>query len=128
MKAVKTKVPVQVTLATELHAIVIEKEALEKREEAIREKLLSNLKAQGVDFVRLENGYSFTRAHRETIKPVFGKEPQATKWAEENNCLKLDTAKASKILKRQFHLPEFFERVIGAEYLTVKTPKTVDED
>jgi len=56
-----------VTLATELFAVLKEKDALEEREKGLREKLLTNLKQQGVAFVRLENGTSFTRSHRETL-------------------------------------------------------------
>lgn len=113
MKAITT-----VTMATELFAIIEEKKLLEEREEALRDKLLASLKGQGVGFVRLDNGTSFTRSHRETLKVVD--EAAAKNWAETHYCMKIDTAKAMKILRRELEMPECFERKIGADYLTVK--------
>ena len=106
------------TLATQLFAIQEEKEALEAREKELRKALLTSLQEQGVKFVRLDNGTSFTRSHRETLK--VKDEEKARAWAEEHYCLKIDTTKAMQILRREMKLPKFFTRVIGEEYLTVK--------
>lgn len=107
-----------VTLATQLLVVQEEKAVIEKREKELKDALLASLKAQGVGFVRLDNGTSFTRSHRETLEIVD--EAKAQKWAEDNNCYKIDTTKAWKILRREMKLPKFFARKIGADYLTVK--------
>lgn len=109
-----------ITIATELHAVQIEKEAIEAREKELKDQLLSSLKAQGVTFVRLEDGTSFTRSHRESLKIKAGAEDKAFKWAADNTCLKVDTTKAMRILRRELKMPRFFERVKGSDYLTVK--------
>ncbi len=114
-----------VTLATELFAVQEQKALIETREKELKDTLLASLKAQGVGFVRLDNGTSFTRSHRETLK-VKDTE-KASAWAEKNDCFKIDTTKAFKILRRDLKpLPKFFERVIGEDYLTVK--RTGDQD
>jgi len=116
-----------ITLATQLFAVQEEKAVIEAREKELKDTLLASLKAQGVGFVRLDNGTSFTRSHRETLK-VKDTE-KAGVWAEKNDCFKIDTAKAFKILRRDLKpLPKFFERVIGEDYLTVKCSGDAEED
>lgn len=115
-----------VTVASELFAVLEEKKVLEKREEALREQLLQSLQEQGVGFVRLDNGTSFTRSHRETLKVLD--ENAAREWAENNYCVKIDTTKAMKILRREMAMPACFERKIGADYLTVKKGGEAEDD
>lgn len=116
-----------VTIASELFAILEEKKTLEVREDALRETLLKSLKEQGVGFVRLDNGTSFTRSHKETLKVVD--EAAAKEWAENNYCMKIDTSRAMKILRKDLApLPEFFERKIGVDYLTVKKGGEAEDD
>lgn len=115
------------TIATELFAVLEEKKAIEEREEALKEQLLKSLRDQGVGFVRLNDGTSFRRSHRETLKVVD--ESGAKEWAENNYCMKIDTAKAMKILRRDLApLPEFFTRKIGEDYLTVKKAGESEDD
>jgi len=109
------------TVATELHAIQGQIAFLQEREDELKAALLENLKNQGVSHVRLEDGTTYTRSHRETLK--VKDEAAATKWAVENGCMKIDTGKAMKILRREFKLPKFFTRVVGEDYLTVKGVK-----
>ncbi len=108
----------QVTVATRLEQVLKAKEAIEIEEQLLRDNLMANLKEQGVQFVRLDNGTTFTRSHRETLK--VKDEEKATNWAMDNNCMKIDTGKAMKILRRELKMPRFFTRVVGEDYLTVK--------
>src|SRR3954451_24349918 len=98
----------QGTLANELFAIernMVEIEALykkelwpiEERREGLRKALLENLQQQGVKSVKLDDGTSYTRAQRTTLK--VADEEAALVWAAANNSLKVDTTKGWKILK-----------------------------
>lgn len=108
------------TLAASLYTVREQIAFLKEQEEELEENLLANLKEQGVKFVRLDDGTTFTRSHRETLKIKAGAEDTAFKWAADNTCLKVDTTKAMKILRRELKMPKFFTRVIGDDYLTVK--------
>lgn len=119
MKTKAVQISPAKTLATELFDVLKEKALIEKREEQLRGALLTSLKEQGVGYVRLDSGTSFTRSHRETLKVVD--EEKARAWAEEHYCLKIDTAKAMKILRRELKMPKFFTRTIGEDYLTIKS-------
>lgn len=116
----------QRTIASELYSVQEEISTLKEKEEELKDTLLTSLKKQGVGFVRLDNGISFTRSHRETLKAKD--EEKARAWAEKNNCLKIDTTRAMKILRRELKMPRFFERVIGTDYLTVKKPGDKQDD
>lgn len=122
----KTQEISQVSVATELYQVQQEIAEMKEREEELKGVLLESMQAQGVGFVRLDNGTSFTRSHRETLKAKDL--AKATAWAEKNNCLKLDTTKAMRILRRELKMPRFFERVIGSDYLTVKRPGEAQDD
>ncbi len=124
----KTQELSQVSIATELYQVQQEKEALTEREDELKDILLGSMKTQGVGFVRLDNGTSFTRSHRESLK--IKDTEKARNWANKNDCLKVDTTKAFKILRKELKpLPKFFERVIGEDYLTIKrTGETQDDD
>lgn len=114
------------TIATELFAVQEQKAVIEAREKELKDTLLASLKAQGVGFVRLDNGTSFTRSHRETLK--VKDEEKARKWAEDHNCLKIDNAKAMRILRRELKLPKFFTRVIGEDYLSVRKKEQQEDE
>jgi len=105
------------TLASELATIEGQMAFLEDQASELREALLANLQHQGVTFVRLEDGTTYRRSHRDTLK--VKDEAKAEAWADEHGCWKLDTGKAMKILRRELKLPRFFERVKGKEYLTL---------
>ncbi len=106
------------SLAESLYTIQEQMASLKEREDEIKEQLIVVLQKTGVGFIRLDNGISFTRSHRETLETAD--EEKAREWAEKNNCLKIDTTKAWKILRREMKLPKFFKRKVGADYLTVK--------
>lgn len=73
-------------------------------------KLLALLHSEG----RIREG-KFSIATRRTLKVVdMGK---ALEWAKGYNVLKLDTAKAMQVLRRELTLPEFF-KVEASEYIT----------
>lgn len=115
----------QITLATQLQAVQQQKAVIEAQEKNLKGELLRLLKEQGVGFVRLDDGTSFTRSHRETLKVKDAKKAQ--EWAEENNCIKIDTTKAMKILRRELKLPKFFTREIGEDYLSIRRKNESDE-
>jgi hypothetical protein len=114
-----------VTVATELYAVISAKKALmeqlkplEDREEELRSVLLANLKQQGVKHLKLDSGAMFVRAFRTTLK--VADDAAAMVWATERRSLKVDTAKALKIIRLSGDdIPECFERQ-DTEYLTVK--------
>lgn len=119
----KTK---ELTVAENLYGIQEQIKFLQEQETTLKDELLANLKEQGVTFVKLENGVSYLRSHRETLK--VKDEEKALAWAEKNYCMKIDTTKAMKILRRDLKpLPKFFTRVVGEDYLTVKKVGEVDE-
>jgi hypothetical protein len=107
------------SVATELHAIELQEAAIKVRKEQLREVLFESLKHQGVKSVRLEDGSMYLRSERHTLKPVSTRKEEAWQWAAEHNALKLDTAKAFQILRRELKLPKFF-RIEKSEYLVVR--------
>jgi len=88
----------------------------EQRDEA-KAELLMNLQKQGVKSVKLNNGTTFIRTERQTLKITPG--TQATAWLDEHYCWKPDTSKAMEILRRELKLPRFF-KINRTEYLTIK--------
>lgn len=118
MKTKEVSAANQLTAAENLYAVQEQIKFLQEREDELKAELIANLKEQGVSHVRLENGTTFTRSHRETLK--VKDEEKAWKWATEHNCLKIDSGKAMTILRRELKMPKFFTRVIGEDYLTIK--------
>lgn len=113
-----SRIPAPITVATELYAIQEQRLALQEQEEKLRAKLLKNLKAQHVKSVKLEDGTVFTIAERQTLRVTEGDE--ALLWAEDNYAMKIDTAKALKLLRRSLKkVPKFF-KITSSEYLTVR--------
>src|SRR5215207_9646128 len=108
-----------VTVATELHAIEMQEEALKLRKEELREVLFESLKHQGVKSVRLDDGTMYLRSERHTMKSVPKYAEDAWKWAAEHYALKIDTTKCHKILSRELKTPRFF-KVERSEYLVVR--------
>ncbi len=116
------------TVATELWLLQTDIKRMQEHEARLKSKLLANLKAQHVKSVRLEDGTSFTIAERQTLK-VTDSEP-AVLWAEDNYCMKIDGARALKILRRSLKkLPKFF-KIESTQYLTVRRAgaKEVEEE
>lgn len=109
------------TIAMELKTIQAQKEAIEVEEKRLKGLLIKSLKEQHVKSVRLEDGTIYTRSHRETLKAKD--EAKAMEWATQNFCLKIDTTRATKILRRAMKLPKFFQFIKGEEYLTVSQAK-----
>jgi len=114
------KQPTQITAATELSAVQAEISALQEREKKLKTALLTNLKKQGVKSIRLADGSSYTIAERQVLKVKAGEEDAAQLWAEDNYCMKIDTAKALKIVRRSLKKPPKFFVVGSTEYLTVR--------
>lgn len=126
--ATRTTKPAPVTVATQLYAIQEQRIALQEEEEKLREKLLKNLKAQHVKSVKLEDGTVFTIAERQTLTVVGVFSDKAQLWAEDNYAMKIDTAKALKILRRSLKkMPKFFS-VKSSEYLTVRRANDKSND
>lgn len=119
-----TKVEPQ-SLATQLHEIEEGIALDEARAKVLRELLLENLQSQGVKFVRLANGDSYTVAERNNL--VIKNQISATKWAMENPeaRMKLDTSKALEIAKQGK------SKIFGVEKtysLRISRAKTVDHE
>lgn len=107
------------SLASQLHTAIFHRKEWEAEEKKLRDQLLDNMKKQGVKTVKLDDGTLYVRATRSTITVVDDK--AADEWAKQNNCLKVDTAKALKIVRlRQEDLPKFFKQS-DTEFLTIKT-------
>lgn len=111
------------TLAEKLFTLEEQRAFIEQQEDEVRGELLANLQEQGVKFVKLTNGTSYSVEYRTDLKVKKGKEEKAFAWATENNALKVDTTKARQILRRIIKLPPFFELKKGAEYLKVTHAK-----
>ncbi len=109
------------TIANQLQIVQNTLKALEVEEKKLKEVLLESLKKQGVKSVKLENGTQFIRAEKQTltVKPGFEEEVQL--WSEDFNCMKLDTAKALKILRRSLKKPPKWAAIRETEYLTIRT-------
>lgn len=93
-----TKVEPQ-TLAAQLWGIEQELERLTEMKDEIRNKLLKSLSTQGVKFIKLENGDSYTVAERNNL--VIKNEISATAWAMENpeSRMQLNKTKALEVAK-----------------------------
>jgi hypothetical protein len=120
-KSKEITIPEQgLNLASELHHIERLLGELEARKDGIRERLLANLKEQGVKSVRLDNGDLYVRAER--MKLIVKDERKAMAWALENPeaRMKLDTS-AALIVARQGE--KCFE-VGRTEYLTIKRQRS----
>lgn len=89
---------------------------LEEAEEALEQELLLELHKTRINTIKVE-GYNFIRAHKTTFK--VKDEGLAFEWADKNDCLKVDTTAASKILVREAEVPNGFERT-DTEYLSVR--------
>lgn len=84
-----------------------------------REFILQGMKKNHLKSLKMDGGSIFLVSSRITLK-VKDIE-KAIEWAEKNNCLKVDTAKATQILRRTLKsLPKFFEKNI-IEFLTIKS-------
>lgn len=114
MKPTKLSPP---TLATQLHDVQKQLEVLEEQEKSIKAELIATLKKQGVKSIRLEDGTTYTRSHRESL--VIKDDTKALEWAQSYNVMKIDTGKAMQVLRRELKLPKFFGIKKGEEYLTV---------
>ncbi len=115
------------TTATQLYEVQSEIHALQEQEKKLKDKLLKNLKQQHVKSVKLEDGTVFTIAERQSLKVKAGEEDAAQLWAEDNYCMKIDTAKALKILRRTLKkLPSCFS-IASTEYLTIRGAKSEEE-
>lgn len=127
-KTLVVKQGTSVTTAEKLHSLQLQMAGLKKLEDELRGELFTNLKKQGIKSVQLEDGTRFTISERQTLKAAFNKDKEAMAWAEESFCVKVDTAKALKMLRRSLQpLPNFFT-VSTSEYLTVRRKGEVEED
>jgi hypothetical protein len=114
------------TMASELFAVQQTLAPLVAREKELKESLFLSLKKQKVRSVKLDDGTLYTIAVRGTLEEKD--KEKARDWAEKNYCLKLDTTKALKILRRELKLPRFFA-IKKTEYLVIKRPnETTDEE
>lgn len=105
------------TVAEQLYGITEQIEFLAEQEKALKAELLENLKKQGVKFLKLNNGVSYSVEHRTALK--VKDEVKARVWADANNCLTVDIPKARQILRRELKTPPFFVVEKGAEFLKV---------
>ena len=118
----KKLAPTPKTLAQQLQEVQIQRELLEEKEVKLRTKLLANLQEQGVKGVKLADGTSYSVAERHTLKIAPGEEQAAQLWAEDNYCMRVDTAKAMAILRRSLKkIPACFT-VGSTKYLVIKKP------
>ena len=116
-----TKTNENLTLAEKLYTLDQQVDFLKEQQEEVRAELLANLHSQGVKFVRLTNGTSYSAEYRTTLK-VKNLE-KALNWATKNNCLTVDIPKARQILRHEMKTPSFFKVEKGTEYLKVTHPK-----
>lgn len=105
------------TVAEQLYGISEQIAFLEEQEKELKNKLLDSLKAQGVKFLKLNNGVSYSVEHKTMLK--VKDERKAFMWAGLNNCLTVDMVKARQILRRELKTPPFFKVEKGADYLKV---------
>lgn len=113
------------TVASELYAVESQLAPLQERQKELKEVLFNALKKQKVRSVRLDDGTIFTIAERGTLKAKDAE--KAMDWAEKNYCVKLDSTKALKILRRELKLPRCFQ-IEKSEYLVVKRPGTAESE
>ncbi len=78
------------------------------------------MKAQGVKFVKLDGGETYSRAERKTLTIVKGFEDKAIAWAQQHNALKVDTTKAKEILRHSFDPVPLGFKETTTEYLIAK--------
>ena len=74
---------------------------------------------------KVRRGSRFKISLRQTLKVTS---PEAAKkWAEERNCMDIDTAKAMRLIRREFTVPEGFA-INQTEFLSMSRSHDVVED
>lgn len=113
------------TLATALVTVQGQIKILEEREDELKAELLQELKRQGVQSVKLDDGTQYIRNQRTTVK--VKDEAKAWKWAMENPeaRLKVDTAAALEVFRKALKMPSYFAKST-TEFLSIKKPKEHD--
>ena len=81
---------------------------LEEAKNALRNDLLVALVTSSLKSVKVESGDVFARSTRTTYK--ITDEAKAFTWASTNNCTRVDTIKANKILLHKIGTPDGFEK------------------
>lgn len=122
--------PKDIEIANKLEALLDEIEArkaeiepLLAEEKELRAELVEVMEKAGRKSSRTDSGLAFVVAQRKSITPIEGKEQDFHNWCAENNCLKPDSAKATKLLKREIHLPHFVQEIV-TKYLSIKTSES----
>ncbi len=95
---------------------------LKEAEDDLRAAMLKQLQANRLDSFRSEtSGFTYTRAYRASLEVTD--EEKALKWAVKNNCAKVNTTEANKLLRGAGALPEGFQQSETC-YLTINKPKS----
>ncbi len=89
---------------------------LKEKEDELRQSMLEALKSHRMQSLETERGITYTRASRATLGILDPK--KAMVWALSNDCAKVDTVKAGKMLKGAGALPDGFEEKF-TDYLQV---------
>lgn len=96
---------------------------LKEKADQLSEMLIKELTNQGWKNVKLDTGEVFTKAVRQSLQ--ITDETLALKWGIEHEAIKVDTTKATKIMRRQIALPDGFE-MKETEYLSVRSGSDAD--
>lgn len=116
-----------ITIAADLHKVREQLAAVEQHaapyrehESQLREEMLVALKRERLATLKTDDGFSYVRAFRSSLG--ITDLDAALKWATVNHAVKVDTARAAKLLKGAGALPDGFEQ-LDTEYLTIKGAK-----
>lgn len=110
--AKKTKLS-SAALAENMASLKAKMTSMQMEYDEMAAELLTRMKGEGMSQLGI-----FYRSLRQTLKVTDIN--AAMVWAQDKNVLKIDTAKAMKLIKREFEVPAFFA-VKEVEYLRTKT-------
>jgi hypothetical protein len=104
-------------IRSRLEEIDEQAQPLKELESQLREEMLLALRRERLATLKTDDGFSYVRAFRSSLG--ITDLPAALKWASSHDALKVDTARAAKLLKGAGALPNGFEQQ-ETEYLTIK--------
>lgn len=105
-----------IALRGEMLAITEPLKGLKEKETELKEMMLEALKAARLEGLSTEYGINFTRATRSSL--VVTDPKKALDWALKNDSVRIDTVKASKLLKGTGALVPGFEDKF-TDYLSI---------
>lgn len=105
-----------IAIENEIQAFEEPVKQLKLRKEELRERMIHALKENRLNSFQTESDVGFSLAYRSSLE--ITDEKKALEWGFINQCIKVDTVKANRVLKGAGALPEGFVQA-ETEHLVV---------